>query len=231
MPIKKVGSFYISEDLVHGVLSIGIESSVISSVIDEAKKSYVSVFGAECFGFVEKDMNFLECLNSIEYIWFWDVNLKSIEGIYSLKKLRRMGMFGKYPPIEFSKLTSLESLVWEYKKKDTGISKLINLKSLSLWHYKPINKSFNELNLPTNIEMLSLNWVNPYSLNGLPVFEKLINFEIHQSRNLNSLKDISNIAPNLERIIITTSKNMTDFQDLKNLKNLKSAIINGEKII
>jgi len=231
LPIEKIGNFYLSQDLVHGVSSIGIESSVLNSVLEEAKKNYISVFGADCFGFFEEDMNFFEHLNHLEYIWFWGVNLKSIEGIYSLKKLRRMGIFGKLPAIEFSKLPSLETLIWEYKKKDTGISNLTKLKSLYLWHYKPASKSFSELLLHNNIEILSFNWVNPYNLSGLPMLENLKKLEIHQSRNFNSMRGLLDIAPNLEEITVTTSKKLTDLEDLKKVKNLKSARVNGTVLI
>jgi hypothetical protein len=230
LPIEKIGSFYLSQDLVHGVASIGIESSALHAVLEEAR-NYISVFGADCFGFFEEDMNFFGYLNHLEYIWFWGVNLKSIEGIYSLKKLRRMGIFGKFPAIEFSRLSSLETLIWEYKKKDAGISELTKLKSLYLWHYKPASKSFSELLLPANIEVLSFNWANPYNLSGLPMLENLKKLEIHQSRNFNSMQGISDIAPNLEEITVTTSKNLTDLEDLKKLKNLKSARVNGNVVI
>ena len=230
MPIEKLGSFYLSQDLVRGVTSIGIESSALNAVLEEAR-NYISVFGADCFGFFEEDMNFFGYLNHLEYIWFWGVNLKSIEGIYSLKKLRYMGIFGKYPAIEFSRLSSLETLIWEYRKKDAGISELAKLRSLDLWHYKPASKSFSELLLPANIEALSFNWTNPYNLSGLPMLENLKKLEIHQSRNFNSMRGISDIAPNLEEFIVTTSKKLADLEDLQKLKNLKSARVNGNIVI
>ncbi len=230
MPIEKIGSFYLSQDLVRGVPSIGIESSALNAALEEAR-NYISVFGADCFGFFEEDMNFFAYLNHLEYVWFWGVNLKSIEGIYSLRKLRRMGIFGKFPAIEFARLSSLETLVWEYRKKDAGVSELTKLKSLYLWHYKPASKSFSELLLPANIEALSFNWANPYNLSGLPMLQNLKKLEIHQSRNLNSMQGISDIAPNLEEITVTTSKKLTDLEDLQKLKNIKSARVNGNVVI
>jgi hypothetical protein len=45
------------------------------------------------------------------------------------------------------------------------------------------------------------------------------------------MRGISDIAPNLEEITVTTSKNLTDLEDLKKLKNLKSARVNGNVVI
>lgn len=84
MPIALENGFYQSHDLGLGS-RVGIESNRLSECIEYIKNHNITgAFGTPSFGFEGADLNFLKELPWIEDIWFWDVNLKNIDGLYTL---------------------------------------------------------------------------------------------------------------------------------------------------
>lgn len=232
MPITREGQFLITHDADQdNVPSLGIESSQLAACIAEAKaQQYMRVFGSPCFGFKENDLDFLQELPSLSKIWFWDIHLQNIEGLYSLDKLKYFGVHDKRPPVDFARLPNLETIVWVFNPKDCNIESLSALKTLHLWHYNPKAKSFDGLTLPSNLEKLEITWANPANVESLPVMPNLRQIEFHRCRNLISLTALNQVAPCLEEIIVTTSNRVLDSESLRNLPQLKTAVINGKRI-
>jgi hypothetical protein len=201
MPIAREGSFFVSQDRTV-VPSLGLESANLDACIREAKlHPYKSVFGSPVFGFLEESLDALNELPHLEFVWFWDIALKNIEGIYALSKLKSFGVHPKRPAIDFSRLQSLRQLVWTYKPTDTGVSSL-QLKRLHIWRYAPKSKSFAGLQVPDTLEELQINWANPSTLEGLPTIPGLRRLEIHRCRNLESLAILPKLFPNLEHLVV-----------------------------
>ena len=232
MNIERIGNFYIDTEE-RERLSIGIETANLDSCIKEAKdKNAIAVFGSPSFGFKQSNIDFLSELPQIESVWFWDVKLDNIDGIYSLKKLKKFGIHPKRPGIDFSNFKDLEKFIWEYNKKDTGISQLKKVKLFHIWHFNPKSKSYDELQVPVHVEELQINWANPESLEGIPTLPKLTCFEIHRCRNLKTIEILPIIAPILNKLVITTSKNVEDAHDVvKKCPNLRFASVNGTILI
>lgn len=232
MKIKRVGNFYIDTDVGDG-LSIGIETSNLASCIEEAKnKNSTSVFGCPSFGFKQSNMDFLSELPRIESIWFWDIYLDNIDGIYNLKHLKSIGIHPKRPGIDFSQLKELERLTWEHNKKDTGIEHLKKVKLFHAWHFNPKSKSYKGLPVPESVQELQIIWSNPDSLEGICVLPDLKDFEIHRSRNLGSIDELPEIAPKLEKLVITTCKKLLEVEHvIAKLPNLHFASINGSILV
>lgn len=231
MPITREGQFLITHDLMNNVSSLGIESSQLSACIAEAKtRRFMGVFGSPCFDFQEDNLDFLQEIPWLSQIWFWDVHLQNIEGLYSLHELKYFGIHGKRPLVDFARLPHLETLIWIYNRKDCNIESLSILKTLNLWHYNPKAKNFDGLYLPSNLEKLGINWANASNVDGLPVLPKLRRIEFHSCRNLISLSGLNQFAPALEEIIVTTSNRLVDSESFLNSLHLKLAIINGKRI-
>jgi len=232
MKIERVGQYYIDTE-VKDRLSIGIETENLQSCIKEAKsKNAIAVFGCPSFGFKQADIDFLSELPQIESVWFWDVELENIDGIYNLKYLKKFGIHPKRPGIDFSHFKKLKEIIWEYNKNDSGISSLEKVELFHAWHFNPKSKSYQDLQIPAHVQELQINWANPESLNGMPILPELTCFEIHRCRNLKTIDDLPSIAPALKKLVITTSKNVTDASNIvTRLPNLRFANINGSILV
>jgi peptidyl-dipeptidase Dcp len=104
-------------------------------------------------------------------------------------------------------------------------------KHVALWYFKPRSKHFEGLELPPDVESLEINWANPSTLAGLRELPRLRHLEIHRCRNLTSLGELPRIAPNLERLVITTSGRLTDHAALAALPRLRLARHDGRELV
>jgi len=233
MPITREGSFFVSQDLTE-VPSLGIESEKLDACIREAKlHPYKSVFGSPVFGFLEESLDALNELPHLEFVWFWDIALKNIEGIYALSTLKSFGVHTKRPAIDFSRLPSLRQLVWTYKPTDTGIHSL-QLKRLHIWHYAPKSNSFAGLQVPDTVEELQINWANPSTLEGLPAIPGLRRLEIHRCRNLENLAILPKLFPNLEHLVIDACGRIGSGEGARvvtSIPTLKHAYVKDKKLV
>jgi hypothetical protein len=204
MPIARNGKFLVTSTL-GGPPRLGLESATLSECIQEVlDRPYRGVFGSPHFGFHETTLDALLKLPHLEEIWFWDISLDNVDAVYTLKGLKSFGVHPKRPPIDFSRLPSLERLVVTYKPADQGIDRLSGLRSFHLWHYSPKPKTFGDLRLPQQLTELQINWANPMSLKGLNPVPSLRRLEIHRCRNLESLAEIPSLFPNLEYLVVST---------------------------
>ena len=233
MPIAREGSFLVSHDLTE-VPSLGLESANLDACVREARlHPYKSVFGSPAFGFFEETLDALNELPHLEYVWFWDIAFKNIEGIYALSKLKSFGVHPKRPAIDFSRLQSLRRLVWMYKPSDTGLSSL-QLDRLDIWRFAPKSKSFSGLQLPDTLEELQINWANPSTLEGLPTIPGLRRLEIHRCRNLESLAIIPRLFPDLEHLVVAACGRVRSGEGERlaaSVPSLKHAYVEDKKVV
>ncbi|WP_227938171.1 hypothetical protein [Alkalihalobacillus deserti] len=227
MPIRKIGDFYVNiED---GKKQLGIDSNNISGCIKEYKSGkYDGVFGNNGYGFKEDNFDFLHELSDVKKIWFWDVDLKNVEGIYSLKSLEHFGVHGKRKGINFAMLENLTEISTDWISKDENMDSCIHIENFYLWHHKPKEKSFEKYRFPNCSNEVHLNWSNVSdftTLNGLKGMKKL---EIHRSRNLISLKGIENYQDTLEEVFVDTCGNLSEYNFLRDFLKLKLAVVNGD---
>jgi hypothetical protein len=232
MTIQREGNFLVDKDY-KGRLSIGIESDQIEACLSKVLSlPTIGVFGSPCFNFLEDNLDFLPCIPDIEKIWFWDIKLRSIDGVYALKNLKHFGIHPARPSIDFGRLPTLEEVVWTPRAKDRGIDSLINLTLLHVWHYQPKSKNFGGLTLPFLLTELQFNWANSTSLEGLPKFNNLKRLEMNYCRNLETLKYLPQIAPNLEYLVVSSCRKIADGEDvIQDLPKLKHAFINDSVLV
>lgn len=233
MPIERKGRFYVSRDLAD-VPSLGMESVHLSECIQEAKiRPFKGVFGSPTFGFKEASLDALVELPHLESVWFWDVSLKDIEALYALPALKNFGVHPKRPAIDFSRLKSLQQVVWHYKPADSGIDSL-SLKRLHVWHCSLKNEDFRDLALPKSLEELQINWANAIKLDGLPLLPSLRHLEIHRCRNLESLAALPKLFPKLEHLVVSACGKVSvpDSEWLKaSIPSLRHAYVKDRKLV
>lgn len=213
MPIQRIRRFLETEDL--GIVhSLGIETKQLDRCVSEINRRAIrGVFGCPVFGFDEVNLDFLERLNAIVQVWFWEVALKDIDGLYSHSSLVYFGISPRRPAIDFSRFPKLHKAVWHPVRFDTGLGRLSELTRLDIWRYKPESRGLAELDLPASLNQIDFNWCNFEQLEGLMTLPNLEELQCHYCRNLTTLKGLSAIAPNLKKLVIIRCANLTDFEE------------------
>jgi hypothetical protein len=214
---------------------LGLESSRLEECIQEISRSRVtSVFGSPVFGFHESDLDFLARVPHVNAVWFWDLALKNVDGLYALDALVDFGVHPKRPAVDFSKLPKLRRVVWEYKRQDSGMGSLEGLEALHSWRYRDASKTFRNLVLPRNLVELEINWANVETLDGLPSLPNLRHLEIHRCRNLRSLGSIDKLFPELEHLVVAACGRVEDQEGpriVRQLSRLKHAYVKDQLLL
>lgn len=219
MPIERIGQF-LESDFSNQYVSpaLGIESNQLEACVDEINRRNIKgVFGCPAFNFREDSFDFMNELQGIEQVWFWEVKIKEIQGLYRQGGLRYFGVSPKRPRIDFSRFPELGYVHWQPVRGDTGIGTLSKLSTLDVWRYKPSTKELSGLDLPGNLRKLDLNWCNMESLRGAPEMPNLVELQIHYCRNLTSIEGLPDIAPNLRKLIVTRNAKVEGFEEIKSM--------------
>lgn len=232
MSIQRESSgFYEWHDHVKGVPGLGIETARVDECVAYYHAhGFRGLFGHEGFGFQQDNLDFLARTTNAKWLWFWDVSLKNIDPIYELSDLALIGIHPKRPGIDFSRFPALKTLINHWLKADKGISESTTTE-YHLWHFKPSSKSFDGLEIPTGVNELHLYWANPASLDRLPVMKTLTSLEIHRCRNLQDLSALPRIAPNLQKLLTTTSSRIDATAGVLDHPKLKTALMDGKWVV
>ena len=234
MPIEREGQFLRWRDMTSAP-GLGLESSQLDACVQEITRCHLTgVFGNPSFGFRESDLHVLTRLPHLEAVWFWDVELKNVDGLYALKGLQYFGVHPKRPAVDFSRLPTLKRLVWEYKRQDTGVGGLAALESLHSWRYRDPTKTFCNLSLPPNLVELEINWSNVETLGDRPRLPLLRRLEVHRCRNLRSLGPLDEIFPELEHLVVAASGKVEDGEGervVRQLPNLRHAFVKDRLLV
>jgi len=229
MPIERAGRFLRWGDM-RPSAGLGLESAQLEECIQEISRSRItSVFGNPGFGFHESNLDLLARVPHVTAVWFWDVALKNIDGLYSLHELVDFGVHPKRPAIDFSKLPKLKRVVWEYKPQDAGMRSLEGLEMLHSVRYRDASKTFSNLAVPPTIVELEIAWANVETLDGLPRLPRLRRLEVHRCRNLRSLGAIDELFPELEHLVIAACGRVEAQEGtriVRQLSRLKHAYVN-----
>lgn len=210
--------------------AVGVESARVEECIAHYDQiGAKGLFGNPTFGFQETTLDFLRLAKSKPtWLWFWDVALKNIDALYELEELDHFGIHPKRPGIDFARFRRIRSAVIEWNKHDRGLGEA-NMEKLYLWRFQPKSKSFEDAEIPDNVRELQLLFASPKSLDGLPVMKRLKRLEIHRCRNLADLSALPRIAPNLQVLLATTSKQLVIDDGVLDHPTLQSAWIDGRE--
>lgn len=204
MPIAREDEFWVTHDPPHDP-GIGVESDRLRECIDRIERDRAkAVFGHEEYGFSGSNLDFLTAVPWVEAVWFWDVALDCVDGLYALEGLEHFGVQPRRPPIDFSRFPRLQHVNLHPRARDSGLERLDSLESLHVWHYRPRDRSFSSLRFPISLRELEINWANTTSLVSLPSLPNLRRLEVHRCRNLVELGDLRQKFPRLEHLVVTT---------------------------
>lgn len=201
---------------------LGIESPLLDCCIKEvARRKIAAVFASSAFSFAESSLDFLLRLPPLRQIWFWDIALTDVDGIYSQPSLSFFGLHGRRPPIDFTRFPEIRTLSIDWNPKDSGIQSLQHATQFYLWHHKPPTKTFRGTEFPKNLEHLQINWSNATGLDGFPTLPHIKQLEFHRCRNLKTLDGVDVLFPNTEKLIITACGRLEDISAADRLKKLR----------
>ena len=221
MPIARQNEFLYAADLGDEPM-LGLESRSLERCVDEAASRLIpGVFGSSRFSFSETSLSCLRRLPHLRQIWFWDVALSDIDGIYSLPDLSFLHLHGTRPPIDFQRIPSIRTLSIGWHAKDSGIAALHQTTKLYFWHHKPRTKAFRGAEFPPNLELLEINWSNASDLEGLPRLPRVRRLEFHRCRNLRTLDGVDELFPNTETLIVTACGRLEDRSAAERLTKLQ----------
>lgn len=202
MPIALENGFHVTHDLAH-VSCLAIDSRRLADCIAALESRQIKgILGNPQFGFAGADFDFVKDLPWIEAVWFYDVNIKNIDGLYSLRGLRHFGVHPKRPSIDFSQFPELRKIVVEPRPGDHGLRTLARVEVLHVWRYRPNSKDFSQFEFPASLDELQINWANVTSLESLPVLPALRRLEVHRCRNLEVLGNLGAKFPRLEHLVV-----------------------------
>lgn len=229
MPIHRQGDYLIWPDSGSDAPMLGLESDRIDDCIDEVRRGgYVGVFASPAFGYKSFDLEALRRLPPLRHIWLWDMDLKSVDGLYAHPDLQFFGLHGKRPAVDFGQFTGLRTVSTDWKGRDFGLAQQ-SLQDFRLWHHKPRSKSFSTLETPAYCNRVVLNWTNARSLEGLSGLVGTESLALSRSRNMESLSGIEIFRDSLKKVIVTACGKLRDLSALDALPRLGLAIVDGTR--
>lgn len=200
MAIEQKNGFLVQDSVAH-VPCVYLETKRLQECLSFVRAAaYLGVAGTPGYGFAESTLDSLLELPPLEAVWFTDINLKDISALYRHSGLRFFGVHERRPPIDFARFPELNTAVWVYSQRDSGLRLLQKLKQLDLWR---LTKAKRLLELPDSLESLTLNWPKIAGLRELPSLPNLRTLEINRARSLVSLDGIDQVSPGLEKLVVT----------------------------
>lgn len=245
-----------SED---GFLWLDLTPSLVEDQIRFAKENGISNFS--CIWHPTDNIEDFPSFDGIDVVSLFIGNFGNIKNIGTINKLghlRFLKMHFQSPPstLDFSNLSRLEELEMTYNNKVEGLSKLVNLRELNLWKYKPFNKDLREFKDYVKIEKLMLIQPVINSLDGIQALNHLEELEVSRPKgfdiffrlpiknNLFALKSLTlsfckelnfESIPIIENLaclrIMDCGKLSTLKEVLKNLPNLSKLIFTRTELI
>ncbi|PFT49495.1 hypothetical protein [Priestia megaterium] len=225
MKIKKIGNIKVRVE--NNEEEILINDTYLQECINYIDKNFIKKVDISYPRYKDVDLEFLKQCPTIEEIALESEYLQDISGITHLKNLKVLSLSeetvidGKNE-IDLGKLLNLETLYLTWSKRIKGINKLLNLRELAIWKYKPKSKDLGELAPLKNLRKLILVQSNVENLNGISKLEKLRKVELNSLRKLNSLSDIKMLSEYLTNLEIESCKNVEDLIEIEHLERLES---------
>ncbi|PGZ90450.1 leucine-rich repeat protein [Bacillus sp. AFS029533] len=166
-----------------------------------------------------KDLSFLSECPNIEAIYIDNHFIEDLSKLYSLKNLKKLGTGEAKVKLELENLWTLEKLYITWHNKISGLSKLLNLKQLSIWDYAPKTRDLEEISNLFRLETLIITQSRIKTLKGISNLKQLKNLQLYYLRTLTDISDIDEVN-NLGKLELENCKNIEDFSVIKNLNNL-----------
>ena len=177
-------------------------------------------------GWKGEDLSFLAVLPDLKVFEIFDFNIRNIEPIQHLHKLRKLGVTSYCSTkIDFSPFSELESCALEWRAKATSLFECATLKKLFINRYSGKDTApFAKL---VNLESLAILNAPVENLHGLSGLTKLRSLRLANLKRLASLEGIGGLA-NLEELEIHTCRAIRSLEEVGSLLRLKKLNLNND---
>lgn len=181
------------------------------------------------YDYEESQIDFLSECPTVEFLSLEGSSVKDISGIYYLKTLKALVInnTSRSLEVDFSRLTSLESIIGTLPPKAVEVGSLINLKKLLIWDYKPKGKNLKEIADLKALEDIDLTNSNITSLEGIQGLTKVRNLALFRMRALTNIGAIQHLSENLTSLQIEGANNVQDFSSIRSVQSLEYLTLNN----
>lgn len=176
-------------------------------------------------GYHLDNVDFLENFPEIEFISISE-GISNMEGIYNLKKLKKLMLGGERSKIDFLNFPLLEQLIIDWSPCFLNLQSCLKLKDVSIFKYKPSSKNFKELSNIFWLEKISISQSNIESFEGLAVFNQLHELNISYCPKLVNLGSLEASVNSLSVLLMAKCKSVKNFDYVGKLKKLKVLAFN-----
>ncbi|MES2733415.1 MAG: hypothetical protein V4714_16840 [Bacteroidota bacterium] len=223
--------FYLDKAPNAAYKSIGITSEKINECrVKYQMEDFNGIFGNPSFGFKEDTFDFVNGFVNVKMVHFWDIAVSNLSGLYQSPEIEYLSVMGSKPGIDFSHFPNLKTVIVDWNKGDIHLNTCEKVERFHLWHYKPKERSFQAFDFPKFARSVQFNWTNAEDLTTVSGLKGMVDLEIHQSRNLKSLKGLEQYADTLERIWVDSCGKLSDYSFILDFPKLNMALINRVKI-
>lgn len=177
-------------------------------------------------GWKGENLSFLALLPNLKSFEIFDFNIRNIEPIHHLHKLRRLGVTTYCSTeIGFSAFPELESCAIEWRAKAASLFECFTLKDLFINRYSGKNTAlFASL---VNLESLAILNSPLETLHGLGPLTKLRSLRLANLKRLATLAGIEGLT-NLEELEIHTCRAVDSIKEVDSLLRLKKLNLNND---
>jgi hypothetical protein len=177
-------------------------------------------------GWRGEDLSFLASLPNLKSFEIFDFNIRNVEPIHHLRKLKTLGVTTYCSTrIDFSVFPELESCSLEWRAKATSLFGCSTLKDLFINRYKGKDTApFSKL---VDLESLAILNAPVENLHGLITLTKLRSLRLANLKRLTSLSGIEGLT-NLEELEIHTCRAIGSIGEVGSLLRMKKLNLNND---
>jgi hypothetical protein len=177
-------------------------------------------------GWKGQDLSFLDKLPGLKSFEIFDFNIRDIQPIHHLHKLRRLGVTTYCSTrIDFTAFPELESCGLEWRPKAASLFECVTLKGLFVNRYS--GKDADPFGKLVNLESLAILNAPVANLHGLSTLTKLRSLRLANLKRLASLAGIEGLV-NLEELEIHTCRAIGSIKEIGSLLRLKKLLLNND---
>jgi hypothetical protein len=197
-------------------------------LIETQRRPYHGAILTKPNGYANDDVECLRQVPHLKCVWIWDSYIHDLSGLYALPGLNYLRLTDRHGPVDFARLSNIETLVLEHSRRDRNLGSLKACKALYLWRFQPKERSWKGIEFPPNLESLEINWANPPDLAFWPILPQLRTLEFARCRNLSDLTELPRICPNLRKLVVYACGRAKD-APTEQLPYLEFAVVGNER--
>jgi hypothetical protein len=167
------------------------------------------------------DLSFLKDFEDLRYLEIIDQKNVDTRCLHKLNNLRGLTLTSPGAGIDFSSLPLLEQYIGEWHPDNKNLNRCDELRSLTVWGYKPKLRDLRDFADVTRMEWLTIRDTNITSLDGVETLEDLRYLHVSIARQLESLDSFKVGRVGIREIEINSARKIATYDPLAALPRLR----------